>query len=139
MTNMHRCSRLSTELKSITPLQARVWVTPLQARVWVTPLQARVWVTPLQAMVWVTPLQVRVWVTLLQVRVRVTPLQARVWVITEDPTVTVYVKCRTVIQALFIYITLCLSVMFNNLSCSFTSISNFTNTFVHLTFQKYPC
>jgi hypothetical protein len=41
--------------------------------------------------------------------------------IVEDPTVTV--KCRGAIKALFLYLNVCLSVMLNNLSCSFTSIS----------------
>ena len=41
---------------------------------------------------------------------------SRVWVLlmVEDPTVTV--KCRTVINALFLYLNLCLSVMLNSIS-----------------------
>ena len=41
--------------------------------------------------------------------------------IIEDITVTV--KCRTSIKNVFLYLDLCISVMSNSLSCSFTSIS----------------
>jgi hypothetical protein len=53
--------------------------------------------------------------------------QFRVWVmlIVEYPTVTV--TCRTAIKALFLYFNLCLSVMLDSLSCSFTSISFLPN------------
>ena len=43
----------------------------------------------------------------------------------KDPTVTV--KCRTAIKVLFLYINLCLSVMFDNLSYLFTFIYFLTN------------
>jgi hypothetical protein len=39
---------------------------------------------------------------------------------------TVTLKCRTVIKALFLYFNLCLSIMLDSLSCSFTSISFLT-------------
>ena len=42
----------------------------------------------------------------------------------EDPTLTV--KCGTAIIVMFIYFNLCLSVMLDSLSCSFTSISFLT-------------
>ena len=42
----------------------------------------------------------------------------------EDPIVTV--KCRTAIKVLFLYRNLCLSVNFDSISCSFTSISFLT-------------
>ena len=53
----------------------------------------------------------------------------RIWVILigEDPTVTV--KCRTAIKVMCLYLILCLSVMLDHLSCSFTSISFLTNKF----------
>jgi hypothetical protein len=40
---------------------------------------------------------------------------------------SVNVKYRTAIQALFLYFILCLSIMLDRLSCSFTSISFLTN------------
>ena len=51
----------------------------------------------------------------------------RVWVslIVEDPTVTV--TCRTATKVPFLYLNLCLRVMFNSLSCPFTSISFLIN------------
>ena len=42
-------------------------------------------------------------------------------VLFEDPTVTV--KCRTAIKELLFHFNLCLSVMFDSLSCSFTYIA----------------
>jgi len=44
----------------------------------------------------------------------------------------VAVRCRTAIKALFLYFNLCLSVMFDSLSCSFTSISFLTNLLKHV-------
>jgi hypothetical protein len=41
----------------------------------------------------------------------------------DDPIVTV--KCKTAINALFLYLNLYLNVMLNSLSCSFTSVSLF--------------
>ena len=54
----------------------------------------------------------------------------RIWavLIVEDPTVTI--KCRTAIKILFLYFNLCLSVKFDSLSCSFTSILFLTNLYV---------
>ena len=40
-----------------------------------------------------------------------------VMLIVEDPTVTV--NCRTAINALFLYLNVCLSIMFDSLSCSY--------------------
>jgi hypothetical protein len=58
-------------------------------------------------------------------------LQARarftLMLIIEDLTVTV--KCRTAITPLFLYFNLCLNVILDSLSCSFTSIS-FLTTFI---------
>jgi hypothetical protein len=48
--------------------------------------------------------------------------------IIKDPIVTV--KCRTAIKMLFLYFNLCLSIMFDSLSSSFTSISFLTNFIV---------
>ena len=45
--------------------------------------------------------------------------------VVEDPIVTV--KCRTAIKVLFLYIKMCLRVMLNSCSFSFTSISFLTN------------
>jgi len=44
--------------------------------------------------------------------------------IAEDPTVTV--KCRSATKALFLYLHLCLHVIFNNLSYSLTSLGLFS-------------
>jgi hypothetical protein len=46
-------------------------------------------------------------------------------VIAEDPTMTV--KYRIAIKVLFLSFNLCLQVMLDNLTCSFTSISFLTN------------
>jgi hypothetical protein len=46
--------------------------------------------------------------------------------IVEDHIVTV--KCRTAIKAAFLYLILCLSVMLDIFSCSFTSISRFCHS-----------
>jgi hypothetical protein len=48
--------------------------------------------------------------------------------ISEDPIVTV--KCRTDIKTLFLYVKLCLYVMLDSLSCSFTSIFFRTNSII---------
>ena len=49
-----------------------------------------------------------------------------------------WLKCRTAIKVLFLYFNLCLSVMLDSLSCSFTSMSflNNINTFVFISFRK---
>jgi hypothetical protein len=54
----------------------------------------------------------------------ITHLMVWVLLIVEDPTVTV--NC-TAIKVLFLYFNLCLSVILDSLSCSFTSISFLTN------------
>jgi hypothetical protein len=59
-----------------------------------------------------------------------THFMVRVILIVIDPTVTV--KCRTAIKALFLYFNLCLSVMLDSLSCSFTSIFFRTYTRTHI-------
>ena len=46
-------------------------------------------------------------------------------VVAEDPTMTV--KYRIAIKVLFLSFNLCLQVMLDNLTCSFTSISFLTN------------
>jgi len=45
--------------------------------------------------------------------------------IVVDPIATV--KCRTAIKAIFLYFNLCMSVLLNNLSCPFTSLSFLAN------------
>ena len=47
-----------------------------------------------------------------------------VLIIVVDSSVTE--KCKTAIKALFLYLNLCLNVMLNGLSCSFTFISYLT-------------
>ena len=49
------------------------------------------------------------------------------------------VKCRTAIQALFLYLTLCPSVMLNNLSNSFTSIFFLTKWYVMFKSKQHWC
>jgi hypothetical protein len=51
-----------------------------------------------------------------------THIRVRVMLVVEYSTV----KCRTAIKFLFLYFKLCLSVMLDSLSCSFTSISFLT-------------
>jgi len=50
--------------------------------------------------------------------------------IIEDLTVTV--KCRTAIKGLLLYFNLCLSLVLDSLSCSFTSISFLTTNVIKL-------
>jgi hypothetical protein len=52
-------------------------------------------------------------------------------VIAEDPTMTV--KYRIAIKVLFLSFNLCLQVMLDNLTCSFTSISFLTNETLQMT------
>jgi hypothetical protein len=52
-------------------------------------------------------------------------------VIAENPTMTV--KYRIAIKVLFLSFNLCLQVMLDNLTCSFTSISFLTNETLQMT------
>ena len=58
--------------------------------------------------------------------------------IVENPTVTV--TYRTAIKAPFVYFDLCLGIILDSLSCSFTSISFLTNTNLenNLNIQNMP-
>ena len=61
----------------------------------------------------------------------------RVWIILflEDSTMTM--KCRRAIKALFLYFNLCLSIMLDSLSCSFTSMSFLTKYFWGLRKERF--
>ena len=57
-----------------------------------------------------------------------------VWVLLIIEVITVTVECRTIIKVLFLYINLCLSVMFGSISCSSTfswSVSTYTCLFTY--------
>ena len=45
------------------------------------------------------------------------------------------VKCRTAIKTMFLYFNLCLSVMLDSFSCSFTSTSNLTSLQYNFRFE----
>jgi hypothetical protein len=53
--------------------------------------------------------------------------QFEVWVIFIAEVYTVTVKCRTAIKTCSLYFNVCLSVMLDSQSCSFTSISFLIN------------
>jgi hypothetical protein len=61
----------------------------------------------------------------------------RVWVMLINEKLFVTVKCRTTITVLFLDFNLCLSVLLNSLSHSFTFISFLTNIYVCLYFCSW--